>query len=36
MTIGLEYFRDWRATKLFGLLVQPSLNAGPTGSHRDH
>ena len=35
MTIGLEYFRDWRATKLYGLLIQPFLNAGPTGSRSD-
>ena len=27
MTIGLEYFRDWRATRLYGLLLQPFLNA---------
>mgnify|MGYP001186458760 CR=1 FL=1 len=27
MTIGLEYFRDERATGLYGLLVQPFLNA---------
>jgi len=25
MTIGLEYFRDWRATALYGLLTQPFL-----------
>ena len=25
MTIGLEYFRDWRATRLDGLLLQPFL-----------
>ena len=25
MTIGLEYFRDWRATRLYGLLLQPFL-----------
>lgn len=25
MTIGLEYFRDWRATRLDGLLLQPLL-----------
>jgi hypothetical protein len=25
MTIGLEYFRDQRATSLYGLLVQPFL-----------
>ncbi|MCC6136308.1 MAG: sterol desaturase family protein [Candidatus Contendobacter sp.] len=25
MTIGLEYFRDWRATRLDGLLIQPFL-----------
>ena len=26
MTIGLEYFRDRRATRLYGLLLQPFLN----------
>lgn len=26
MTIGLEYFRDWRAITLTGLLLQPFLN----------
>lgn len=26
MTIGLEYFRDQRATRLYGLLLQPFLN----------
>ena len=26
MTIGLEYFRDWRAIRLYGLLLQPFLN----------
>ncbi|MCP5195543.1 MAG: sterol desaturase family protein [Gammaproteobacteria bacterium] len=30
MTIGLEYFRDWRATQLYGLLLQPFLNAQST------
>ncbi len=35
MTIGLEYFRDWRATKLYGLLMQPFMNTGPTGSRSD-
>jgi sterol desaturase/sphingolipid hydroxylase (fatty acid hydroxylase superfamily) len=29
MIIGLEYFRDWRATGLYGLLVQPFLNPVP-------
>ena len=29
MTIGLEYFRDWRATRLDGLLVQPFLTPQP-------
>lgn len=26
MTIGLEYFRDWRAIRLHGLLAQPFMN----------
>ena len=26
MTIGLEYFRDWRAIRLYGLLAQPFMN----------
>ncbi|MDS4022157.1 MAG: sterol desaturase family protein [Candidatus Competibacter sp.] len=26
MTIGLEYLRDWRATRLHGLLAQPFMN----------
>ena len=30
MTIGLEYFRDWRATRLDGLLMQPFLTPHPT------
>jgi sterol desaturase/sphingolipid hydroxylase (fatty acid hydroxylase superfamily) len=30
MTIGLEYFRDWRATRLDGLLMQPFLTPRPT------
>ncbi|HPF57449.1 MAG TPA: sterol desaturase family protein [Candidatus Competibacteraceae bacterium] len=29
MTIGLGYFCDWRATRLYGLLLQPFLNAEP-------
>ncbi|QQS55184.1 MAG: sterol desaturase family protein [Candidatus Competibacteraceae bacterium] len=28
MRIGLEYFRDQRATRLYGLLLQPFLNPG--------
>jgi sterol desaturase/sphingolipid hydroxylase (fatty acid hydroxylase superfamily) len=32
MTIGLEYFRDSRATGLYGLLTQPFLNAEATPS----
>ncbi len=30
MTIGLEYFRDQRATRLEGLLLQPFLSPGTT------
>jgi sterol desaturase/sphingolipid hydroxylase (fatty acid hydroxylase superfamily) len=37
MTIGLEYFRDWRATRLEGLLLQPFLvpeRPKPDSGHR--
>ena len=37
MTIGLEYFRDWRATRLDGLLLQPFLvpeRPKPDSGHR--
>lgn len=29
MQIGLAYCRDWRATRLYGLLLQPFLTLGP-------
>ncbi|MDS4041348.1 MAG: sterol desaturase family protein [Candidatus Competibacter sp.] len=35
MTIGLEYFRDWRATGLYGLLAQPFLNTEAADSKGD-
>lgn len=34
MTIGLEYFRDWRATGLYGLLLQPFLAPEKTPAER--
>ncbi len=34
MTIGLDYFRDWRATRLYGLLIQPFLNPEPVPAGR--